>query len=103
MILIMSEFDEIVFIHLVFTGLIIIDAIFLIIAILHNSKFDSLAFESGLVIGLIFARFPLFTSNTLSYMLSIVGITFATLSLYLLYLSRRPEKKKKDVVVETAV
>lgn len=103
MILIMDQFDEIVFIRLVFTGLIIIDAIFLILAILHNSKFDSLAFESGLVIGLIFARFPLFTSNTLSYMLSIVGIAFATLSLYLLYLSRRPGKKRKDVVVETAV
>lgn len=103
MLLIMQSFDEIVFIRLVFTGLIIIDAIFLILAILKNSHFDSLAFESGLVIGLIFARFPLFTSNTLSYMLSIVGIAFATLSLYLLYLSRKPEKKKGDVGVETAV
>ncbi len=110
MILIMSEFDEIVFIRIVFTGLIIIDAIFLILAILKDSSFSSLAFESGLVIGLIFARFPLFSSNTLSYALSIVGVAFATLSLYLLYLARRPEKKKKkdvedveDVEMETAV
>jgi len=103
MILVMSEFDEIMFIRIVFTGLIIIDAIFLILAILKDSSFSSLAFESGLVIGLIFARFPLFSSNTLSYALSIVGVAFATLSLYLLYLSRKSEKKKKDVVVETAV
>ena len=102
MILFMEEFDEIVFIRLVFTGLIIIEAVFLILAMLKTNHFNSLAFESGLVIGLIFARFPLFTSNILSYTLSIIGVIFATLSLYLLYLSRKPPKKKKDVEAVTA-
>ena len=102
MLLIMQSFDEIVFIRIVFTGLIIIDAIFLILAILKDSSFNNLAFESGVVIGLIFARFPLFSSNTLSYILSIIGIIFATLSLYLLYVSRKPEKNKKDAEEITA-
>jgi hypothetical protein len=93
-----QSFDELVFIRLVFTGLIVIDAIFLLIAILKDSHFDSLAFESGLVIGLIFARFPLFTSNMLSYTLSVVGVGFATASLYLLYLSRKSEADMSEGV-----
>jgi hypothetical protein len=88
MLLVGKSFDEIVFIRLVFTGLIVIDAIFLLIAILKDSHFDNLAFESGLVISLIFARFPLFTSNILSYSLSILGVVFAVASLYLVYRSR---------------
>jgi hypothetical protein len=84
-----GKFEEFEFISLVFTGLIVIDAIFLLVAILQSHEFDSLAFESGLVISLIFARFPLFTSNTLSYSLSAIGVTFATALLYLFYRSRQ--------------
>lgn len=89
MLFIGGGFEDLKFITIIFTGLIVIDAIFLLLAILHHIEFDSLAFESGLVISLIFARFPLFASNILAYSLSALGVMFATISLYLLYQSRR--------------
>lgn len=80
-----GQFEEIEFIRLVFTGIIIVDAVFLLIAIMQESSFASIAFESSLIISLIFARFPLFASNTLSYVLSVIGVGFATASLFLMY------------------
>ena len=38
-----------------------------------------------LVIALIFARFPLYASNTLSYALSALGVGFSTAALFLFY------------------
>lgn len=73
------------FIRQVFTGIIIIDAMFLIIAIMMDSRFLTLAFESTLIIGLIFARLPLFSSSILSYALSVIGVGFATATLYVMY------------------
>ena len=77
-------FDNSVFIQLVFTGLIVIEALFLIVSI-WKGNFGQLVLESSLIIALIFARFPLFTSNSLSYGLSMMGVAFATVSLYLFY------------------
>lgn len=77
-------FDTSIFIQLVFTGLIVIEALFLIISILKGN-FGQLVLESSLIIALIFARFPLFTSNSLSYGLSIMGVSFAAVALYLFY------------------
>ncbi|MEM7343494.1 MAG: hypothetical protein AAF485_04580 [Chloroflexota bacterium] len=77
-----GTFDEFRFIRLVFTGLIVIESLFLILSI-AKSNFGRLILESCLVIALIFARFPLFASNTLSYILCIIGVAFATGSLYL--------------------
>ncbi|MEM8862062.1 MAG: hypothetical protein AAGD96_27395 [Chloroflexota bacterium] len=85
MIFVTGTFDDTEFIQLVFTGIIIIDAIFLLIAILRDSTFLTLVFESSLIIALIFARFPLFASNSLSYIMSIIGAAFATAALYLMY------------------
>ncbi|MFT5137133.1 MAG: hypothetical protein ACI8XV_002170 [Arenicella sp.] len=82
-----GSFETIKFIRLVFTGIIIIDAIFLLLAILRDSSFASMTFESSLIISLIFARFPLFASNQLSYILSIIGIALATASLFLMFKS----------------
>ena len=59
---------------------------------MRDSEFDKIAFESALVIGLIFARFPLFTTNELSYGLSIVGMLFASASLYLFVRSREQQQ-----------
>lgn len=77
-------FDVFAFVSLVFTGLIVIEALFLILSIL-SGEFPRLMLESGLVIALIFARFPLFVSNTLSYSLSVLGVAFAAAALYLYY------------------
>lgn len=77
-------FDEFQFVRLVFTGLIVIEALFLIWSILKGDL-PRMVLESNLVIAVIFARFRLFTSNTLSYVLSVVGVDFATASLYLFY------------------
>lgn len=85
MLVVDRAFDDGEFIKLVFTGIIIIEAIFLIIEIAGDYSFAQLAFDASLIIALIFARFPLFTSNTLSYILSTVGVTFATLALFILY------------------
>ena len=85
LIFVVGSFDEIEFIRLVFTGIIIIDAMFLLVAIIRDSSFVTVAFESGLIIALIFARFPLFVSNQLSVILSVIGALFATGSLYLMY------------------
>lgn len=72
------------FVSLIFTGLIVIEALFLLLSII-NGDFPRLVLESSLVIALIFARFPLLSSNTLSYTLSIIGVAFATAALYLFY------------------
>ncbi len=85
MLLIQGSFDEIEFIRLIFTGIIIIDALFLILAIMGHGEFLVLTFESSLIIALIFARFPLFTTNALAFILSVLGVAFATGSLYLMY------------------
>ncbi|MEM7127694.1 MAG: hypothetical protein AAF702_15275 [Chloroflexota bacterium] len=78
------SFNVFDFVSLIFTGLIVIEALFLILAI-AKGDFGRLVLESSLVIALIFARFPLFASNTLSYILSVIGVAFATASLYLYY------------------
>ena len=64
----------------------------------YNSNFVILIFESSLVIALIFARFPLFTSNILAYTLSVLGVAFATATLYLMYRIGQvlAAKEKKD-------
>ncbi len=80
----LRNFNDLQFIRLVFTGMIVIDALFLILSILKGS-FPRLILESSLIIALIFARFPLFTSNSLSYALSVVGVGFATVALFLFY------------------
>lgn len=85
LIVVEKSFDELVFIRLVFTGLIVIEAMFLILSIWYNDSFIILIFESSLVIALIFARFPLFTPNILAYSLSVLGVAFATAILYLMY------------------
>ncbi len=77
-------FEEGEFIQLVFTGMIIIEALFLIWSIL-DGNFGMLVLESSLVIALIFARFPLFASNLISYSLSALGVAFATAELFLFY------------------
>ncbi|MEM7113513.1 MAG: hypothetical protein AAF614_13835 [Chloroflexota bacterium] len=79
-----GTFETIDFIRLVFTGLIIIEGLFLIVSI-WKGNFGQLVLESSLVIALIFARFPLFASNVLSYALSVLGVAFATTALYLFY------------------
>jgi|GEM_PF-1907637 len=81
------------FIVTIFTALIVADAIFLVFAIVRNSNFDKLAFESALVIALIFVRYPLLPgSNTISFGFSIVGILFATVSLHFFIHSRSMEE-----------
>lgn len=98
LLLIQRRFDELQYIQLVFTGLIVIDAMFLIVAILRNIGFDGLIFESGLVIALIFARFPLFTSNSLSYALSAVGVAFATVLLLMIRWALRLQATHEVIV-----
>lgn len=93
-----SGFEGLHFISTVFTALIVADAVFLVIAIMRDSEFDKIAFESSLVIGLIFVRFPLFTTNELSYGLSIVGMVFASLSLFLFVRSREMQQAFADRV-----
>jgi len=102
-IVIQQSFDELIFIRLVFTGLIVIEALFLILSIWYNSNFVILIFESSLVIALIFARFPLFTSNILSYCLSVLGVAFATATLYLIYRIGKmlAAREKKSEMAET--
>jgi hypothetical protein len=93
-----NGFENIHFISTVFTAMIVADAVFLVIAIMRDSEFDKIIFESSLVIALIFVRFPLFTSNEISYGLSIVGMLFASLSLYLFVRSREMQKAFADRV-----
>jgi hypothetical protein len=78
-------------ITLVFTGMIIVDAIFFIISIARGHNFNVLAFEASIVISLIFARFALFANNILAYSLSTLGVAFATGSLLLLCWSQQKE------------
>ncbi|MEM7335408.1 MAG: hypothetical protein AAF490_25240 [Chloroflexota bacterium] len=85
MLFISGPFEETEFIRQIFTGIIIIDAMFLIIAIMRDSRFLTIAFESSLIIALVFARFPLFSSTSLSYALSVLGVGFATATLYIMY------------------
>lgn len=85
MLFVTGGFEDITFISLVFTGIIIIDAIFLILTILQDKQILMLAFDSSLIIALIFVRFPLFATNILSVTLSVIGVAFATTALYLVY------------------
>ena len=77
------------FIRLVFTGMIIVDSAFFIISIAGGHEFNKLMLEGGTVIGLIFARFALFANNALAYVLSTLGIAFATSLLFLFVWSHR--------------
>ena len=85
MLLVTGQFDDIAFISLVFTGIIIIDAIFLILSMLQQKQLLLLAFDSSIIIALIFVRFPLFASNSLAVMLSVLGVSFATATLFVVY------------------
>lgn len=100
MLIIQRQFDEIDFIRLVFTGVIIIDAIFLLLAIMRDSSFVTVAFESMLIISLIFARFPLFASNKLSYILSVMGVALGTFALYLMYRGTQIRHAPPDQISE---
>jgi hypothetical protein len=81
-------------ITLVFTGMIIVDAIFFIVSIARGHEFNRLAFEASIVISLIFARFAIFANNILGYSLSTLGVAFATGSLFLLSWSQEEEPIK---------
>lgn len=83
-------------ITLVFTGMIIVDAIFFIISIARGHEFNRLAFEASIVISLIFARFAIFANNMLAYSLSTLGVAFATGSLLLLGWSQQ-EKTDRSI------
>ena len=78
-------------ITLVFTGMIVVDAIFFIISIARGHEFNRLAFEASIVISLIFARFAIFANNMLAYLLSTLGVAFASGSLFLLGWSQKEE------------
>jgi len=79
----LKEWDIMVFISLVFTGMIIVDAVFFLWTIKQTTDFSTLMFDGGLVVSLILARFPLFTTSILAYSLAVVGVAFATAALYL--------------------
>ena len=81
-------------IMLVFTGMIIIDAIFFIVSIGRGHEFNRLAFEASIVISLIFARFAIFANNMLAYLLSTLGVAFATGSLFMLSWSQHGESSE---------
>ena len=83
-------------ITLVFTGMIIVDAIFFIVSIARGHEFNRLAFEASIVISLIFARFAIFANNILGYSLSTLGVAFATGSLFLLSWSQEEDPIKED-------
>lgn len=85
MLFVTRSFDDSEFVKLAFTAIIIIDALFLLLAIMKENGFLTLMFESALIIALIFTRFPLFESNILSYALSVLGVAFATAALYVMY------------------
>jgi anti-sigma regulatory factor (Ser/Thr protein kinase) len=89
MVIVDRSFDVLSYISLVFIGMIAIDAICLLFSFLQGHRFDDLMFDGGIVVSLIFARFPLYASNTLAFGLSIIGVAFATLCLYMLV--RSPE------------
>ncbi|MBT7303510.1 MAG: ATP-binding protein [Victivallales bacterium] len=76
-------FNTMDFIILVFTGMIVVDAVFFLLTILRGHEFEGLMFDGGLVVALILARFPLFAANIPAYALSVVGVGFATACLYL--------------------
>jgi hypothetical protein len=91
LIIVDRSFSVTALITLVFTGMIVIDAIFFIISIARGHEFNKLVFEAGIVISLIFARFALFANNILAYSLSTFGVAFATGSLLLLSWSYQKE------------
>ena len=95
LIIVGDSFSVMPLIALVFTGMIIIDAIFFIISIARGHEFNTLAFEASIVISLIFARFALFANNILAYSLSTLGVAFATGSLLLLTWSQQKELAKE--------
>jgi hypothetical protein len=90
-----SRFSVTALITLVFTGMIIVDAIFFIVSIARGHEFNRLAFEASIVISLIFARFAIFANNMLGYSLSTLGVAFATGSLLLLGWSQQEESAKE--------
>lgn len=77
------SFSIMTFIRVVFTGMIILDAIFFLWMMSRNHEFDSLMFDGILVVSLIFARFPLFAVNLLVYPMAVIGVLLATGGLYL--------------------
>ena len=83
MLAVQHTFDVMTFICLVFTGMIVLDAVFFLWSIGRSHEFDMLMFDGGLVVSLVLARFPLFAANKLSYALAIVGVGFATAALRL--------------------
>lgn len=90
------SFEIMAFISLVFTGMIIVDAAFFLISIARGHEFHKLIFEGGLVISLIFARFALFANNTLAYSLSVLGVGFATILLFLFIWSLQDESSNDN-------
>jgi anti-sigma regulatory factor (Ser/Thr protein kinase) len=73
----LHSFDIMPFIRIVFTSLILIDAVFFLLMISKNSEFDTLMFEGALVVSLIFARFPLFAANIISFPMAVIGVAIS--------------------------
>jgi serine/threonine-protein kinase RsbW len=78
-----QSFYIITFLSIVFTGLIVLDALFFMIMIPQNDEFDNLMYDGTLVISLIFARFPLFAVNIVAFPMAMIGVALATGGLYL--------------------
>jgi serine/threonine-protein kinase RsbW/sigma-B regulation protein RsbU (phosphoserine phosphatase) len=78
MVVVERSFDVMTFISIVFTGMIVLDAVFFLWMIPQNHEFDSLIFDGNLVVSLIFARFPLFAANLVTYPLAVIGVALAT-------------------------
>lgn len=83
MVTVEHSFDIMTFISIVFTGMIVLDAVFFLWMMPKNHEFDSLMFDGNLVVSLIFARFPLFTANLVSFPLAVIGVALATGGLHL--------------------
>jgi len=71
-------FDIMQFIRIVFTGMIVLDALFFLGMMSKNDEFDSLMFDGNLVVSLIFARFPLFAANLVAFPMAVIGVALAT-------------------------
>jgi anti-sigma regulatory factor (Ser/Thr protein kinase) len=78
MVTVRHSFDVMTFISIVFTGMIVLDAVFFLWMIPQNHEFDSLMFDGILVVGLIFARFPLFAVNLITFPMAVIGVVLAT-------------------------
>lgn len=79
----LHSFDIMTFIRIVFTGMIVLDAMFFLWMIAKNDEFDSLMFDGNLVVSLIFARFPLFAVNLVVFPMAVIGVALATGGLHL--------------------